>query len=140
MHSISNHYALYEKLLNQGIAREIARICLPVALYTEMYWQIDLHNLFHFLHLRLHTHAQYEIRVYAQEIMSIIQDICPIACEAFNDYLLHKTEFYSSEYPALKYLWNSKVDDNDTTNVDILDPNDIEKNLTTIVEHTQSFE
>ena len=59
-------YSHYEEMVEQGMARELARINLPLSLYTEWYWQIDLHNLFHFLRLRLDPHAQYEIRVYAE--------------------------------------------------------------------------
>lgn len=58
-------YGEYEKMLEEDIARELARINLPLSLYTEWYWKIDLHNLFHFLRLRMDDHAQYEIRVYA---------------------------------------------------------------------------
>src|SRR5690606_5554257 len=57
-------YDEYEELLEDDVARELARINLPLSLYTEMYWQIDLNNLFHFLRLRMDWHAQYEIRVY----------------------------------------------------------------------------
>ncbi len=101
-------YRLYESLLEQGLAREIARICLPVSLYTEMYWQIDLHNLFHFLFLRLHPHSQYEMQVYAQAMLDIIKPLCPLAAEAFCDYILHKTEFYSYEYPIVKKFLQDK--------------------------------
>ncbi len=129
-------YAVYEQLIEKGIAREIARICLPVALFTEMYWQIDLHNLFHFLHLRLHAHAQYEIRVYAQEIMNIIQTICPLACEAFSDYILHTTKFYANEYPALKQLFHPHY--HETVNQDI-PSSTIDENIASIVEHASSL-
>lgn len=104
-------YQLYRSLLEKGIAREIARICLPVSLYTEMYWQIDLHNLFHFLHLRLHPNAQYEIRVYAEAILKIISEFCPVACQAFRDYVLDKTEFYSHEYPVLQKFLSAAAPD-----------------------------
>jgi thymidylate synthase (FAD) len=59
-------YASYEELLRDDIARELARINLPLTLYTQWYWQIDPHHLFHFLRLRLDKHAQYEIRQYAE--------------------------------------------------------------------------
>lgn len=70
----------------QGIAREIARSVLPVANYTECYWKIDLANLFKFLKLRTDSHAQYEIRVFADAMFKLIQPIFPLACEAFIDY------------------------------------------------------
>ena len=71
----------YHELLDMGIAREISRIDLPLSLYTEFYWQMDLHNLFHFLALRMDGHAQYEIRVYANQIFEIVKAVCPIAAE-----------------------------------------------------------
>ncbi len=100
-------YDVYKQLLNDGIAREIARITLPTALYTEMYWQIDLHNLFHFLHLRMDSHAQKEIREYACILFDIVKQICPISCEAFEDYVLGKVEFYKSEQKILSQLFNT---------------------------------
>ena len=64
-------YGEYEEMLDSDVARELARINLPLSLYTEWYWQIDLHNLFHFLRLRLDPHAQYEIRVYGDAMAEI---------------------------------------------------------------------
>jgi thymidylate synthase (FAD) len=80
-------YAAYQELLDTQIARELARISLPVAVYTEWYWKINLHNLFHFLELRADPHAQYEIRVYAEAIGLIVQRLAPVAYEAFVDYV-----------------------------------------------------
>ncbi len=76
-------YAQYQEFLEQGIAREIARINLPVSNYTEWYWKIDLHNLFHFLRLRIDSHAQYEIRVFAEAIAELVKPFVPHAWEAF---------------------------------------------------------
>lgn len=73
---------------NGGIARELARINLPLSTYTEWYWKIDLHNLMHFLSLRYDPHAQYEVRVFAEEIAKIVQLICPLSYEAFEDFVL----------------------------------------------------
>ncbi|MBL8072489.1 MAG: FAD-dependent thymidylate synthase [Nitrospira sp.] len=70
----SNVYSNYEGMLNDGLARELARINLPLSLYTQWYWQIDLHNLFHFLKLRLDSHAQYEIRAYG-EVMATMAKV-----------------------------------------------------------------
>ena len=95
-------YESYEALLEMGIARELSRINLPLSLYTEWYWQMDLHNLFHFLRLRLDAHAQYEIRVYAQVILDIIRVVCPMAVEAFEQYKLGAETFSKSELEALK--------------------------------------
>ena len=81
-------YAEYEAFLKIGVARELARIHLPLSLYTEWYWQIDLHNLFHFLELRLDEHAQYEIRQYAQVMAEMSRKVAPMAYEAFETYVL----------------------------------------------------
>lgn len=90
-------YAVYQELLDMGIARELARVNLPLSLYTEWYWQMDLHNLFHFLQLRMDMHAQYEIRVFAKTIFEIVKKICPVACEAFEDYRLGGVTFTHGE-------------------------------------------
>jgi thymidylate synthase (FAD) len=82
----SNAYKKYTEALSVGIAREQARMILPVSLYTEWYWKIDLHNLFHFLALRCDSHAQYEIRVFAEAMLELITPIVPVAVEAWNDY------------------------------------------------------
>jgi thymidylate synthase (FAD) len=68
------------------IARELARINLPLSTYTEWYWKIDLHNLLHFLALRCDSHAQYEIRVFAEAMLQLITPIVPLTIEAWNDY------------------------------------------------------
>lgn len=85
-------YDHYEDMLSQegqkGLARELARMNLPANVYTQWYWKIDLHNLFHFLRLRADTHAQYEIRAYAEAICGIVRDWVPIAYAAFEDYRL----------------------------------------------------
>jgi thymidylate synthase (FAD) len=101
-------YENYQKLLDLGIAREIARIDLPLSLYTQWYWQMDLHNLFHFLQLRLDEHAQYEIRVYAQQILDLIRTVCPIACVAFEEHRLNGVQFSGSEKEALKQMLDGK--------------------------------
>ena len=79
----------YTALMEQhDLARELARINLNVATYTQWYWKVDLHNLLHFLRLRLHGHAQYEIRVYAEVIGQMVADWVPLTWEAFRDYRL----------------------------------------------------
>ena len=97
-------YETYQKLLDLGIARELARVDLPLSLYTEWYWQMDLHNLFHFLQLRLDSHAQYEIRVYAQTILEMVRLVCPMATEAFEEYKLGGKLFSRSELDAVKAM------------------------------------
>lgn len=72
----------------QGLARELARMNLTLNTYTQWYWKIDLHNLFHFLSLRADAHAQYEIRAYADAMLDSVQAWVPLACQAFRDYRL----------------------------------------------------
>ena len=85
-------YDHYEEMLSQdgqaGLARELARMNLPANVYTQWYWKVDLHNLFHFLRLRADPHAQYEIRVYAEAIAAVVADWVPFAYKAFEDYRL----------------------------------------------------
>jgi len=82
-------YSSYEELLHDDIARELARINLPVSVYTQWYWQIDLHNLFHFLRLRLDRHAQHEIRQYAEVMAQMAKAVSPAAFEAFEEHVLY---------------------------------------------------
>ncbi len=83
-------YDHYEAMISQdgqqGLARELARMNLPMNIYTQWYWKVDLHNLFHFLRLRADAHAQFEIRIYAEEICKIVADWVPFAYAAFEDY------------------------------------------------------
>ena len=85
-------YDNYEAMISQdgqdGLARELARMNLPANIYTQWYWKVDLHNLFHFLRLRAEKHAQYEIRVYADAICKVVADWVPAAYGAFEDYRL----------------------------------------------------
>ncbi len=85
-------YDHYEEMIGQdgqqGLARELARMNLPANIYTQWYWKVDLHNLLHFLRLRADSHAQYEIRVYAEEICRLVADWVPFAYRAFEDYRL----------------------------------------------------
>ena len=79
----------YQRRIELGVAREQARKDLPLATYTEAYWKIDLHNLLHFLALRMDSHAQYEIRMYAEAIgQQIVEPLFPLVWEAFSDYRL----------------------------------------------------
>jgi thymidylate synthase (FAD) len=96
------HYAHYEELTEKGVARELARIGLPVSVYTEWYWKCDLHNIFHFLSLRMDPHAQQEIRDYANAMFALIQPIVPIAAEAFLDYNLNGLHLSRLEVEALE--------------------------------------
>jgi len=95
----------YIDRLAAGVAREQARKDLPLSTYTEAYWKIDLHNLLHFLSLRLDPHAQYEIQQYAQVIgYGIVRPLFPITWEAFEDYRLGAQTFSRMELLALSHL------------------------------------
>jgi thymidylate synthase (FAD) len=80
-------YKTYEALLQRGLARELARMVLPLNIYTRWMWTTDLHNLMHFLRQRLHSHAQYEIRVYAKAILELIQPLAPCTVQIFKEAL-----------------------------------------------------
>ena len=86
--SYNNYQAMISDDGQQGLARELARMNLPANIYTQWYWKVDLHNLLHFLRLRADAHAQYEIRVYADAICSVVADWVPYAYAAFEDYRL----------------------------------------------------
>ncbi len=90
-------YARYESLLEKDMARELARIVLPLSLYTEWYWQIDLHNLFHFVHLRSDAHAQYQIRVFSDALGRCARAVAPLAYEAFEEHRVHSVRFSRAE-------------------------------------------
>lgn len=97
----ANTYQQYQGLLEDNVARELARINLPLSLYTEMYWQIDLNNLFHFLRLRMDWHAQYEIRVYGDIMANIVKAVTPAAYEAFEEHILHGRNLSRTELELL---------------------------------------
>ena len=106
-------YDHYESMLSQdgqqGLARELARMNLPANIYTQWYWKIDLHNLFHFLRLRADAHAQYEIRVYAETICDIVKDWVPLAYGAFEDYRLGAVQLSGRGAAALKRRLSGEV-------------------------------
>jgi thymidylate synthase (FAD) len=109
-------YADYLALLNQddageaiepereGLARELARIVLPLNTYTEWYWKTDLHNLLHFIALRADPHAQYEIRAYAEALLDVVRRWVPLTCAAFEDYRLNAAELSSKALAALRRM------------------------------------
>lgn len=92
--------------LTNDVARELARIDLPLSTYTEWYWKIDLKNLMHFLSLRCDSHAQYEIMVYANVISGIMKEVVPISYEAWLDYIFTSTNFSYQEMKALIAMGN----------------------------------
>jgi thymidylate synthase (FAD) len=87
-----------------GLARELARMALPLSTYTQWYWKVDLHNLLHFLRLRADPHAQYEIRVYADAICDIVRAWVPHAWEAFEDYRLGAVTFSKQGADCLRRM------------------------------------
>ncbi len=98
----------YQQLINKNIARELARINLPLSTYTEFYWQIDLHNLFHFLKLRCDMHAQKEIRDYANTLLEICRKTAPLATQSFEKHILSGVRFSEGELNALRNLLAGK--------------------------------
>lgn len=95
-------YTRYLELTEKGVARELARAALPVSVYTEWYWKCDLHNLLHFLSLRMDHHAQQEIRVFAEAMYELIKPICPVACEAFEEYRMEGLHLTKLEIEAIR--------------------------------------
>ncbi len=83
-------YELYNSMITAGISREMARMVLPVNLYTEIYVNCDLHNLLHFLQLRLHKHAQWEIQQYATAMLGITEKLFPWTVEIFKSDIITK--------------------------------------------------
>lgn len=112
----TNCYKNYVKLLNEdehgnvidesttGIARELARMNLTLNHYTEWYWKINLHNLLHFLSLRADSHAQYEIRAYAEKILEIVKDWVPHTYDAFEEYRVHAAHISRKGIMAIKRM------------------------------------
>lgn len=95
-------YGAYDEATKAGMARELARINLPVNIYTEWYWKINLHNLMHFLKLRADGHAQYEIRVYADVIVDIMKAWVPLTHAAWNNHVFNAVKFSGKVMDALR--------------------------------------
>jgi thymidylate synthase (FAD) len=106
-----NHttYNWYKRALDNGVARELARVVLPLTMYTELYWQINLHNLFRFLKQRLDLHAQKEIRDLAQPMAEIAKAVAPMAWEAFEEHQLYADKFSRTELQYLKDLVRGQI-------------------------------
>ena len=100
-------FHVYEDLLKHGCSRELARTHLPVSTMTEFFWKIDLHNLFHFLKLRMDSHAQPEIQVLAKQVYELIKPVVPLACEAFEDFVLNSLTLSGPEVEALRSKTNT---------------------------------
>jgi thymidylate synthase (FAD) len=97
-------YRAYRALLQFGVSRETARIVLPVSNYTEFFWKMNLHNLFHFLQLRMDGHAQWETRQYANAIAELVKPIVPLAWQAFEEYVLKAATFSYHERKVLALM------------------------------------
>ena len=113
---ISSDYELYNELIHENVSRELARTILPVATYTEMIWKIDLRNMFNYLVLRMHSHAQEEIRVYADAMYTILKQYLPMCLTAFDDYILNARTFSKQELDVLvsavdKTKFNNIIDE-----------------------------
>ncbi len=103
--------AIYNERVERGIAREQARKDLPLSTYTEAYWKVDLHNLLHFLALRMDDHAQFEIRSYANIIgHEVVRRWCPIVWEAFIDYRLHGSSLTRLEIDIIRAIQSGSLE------------------------------
>ena len=100
--------ANYKDRLHFGMAKELSRINLPLSQYTVKVWKMDLHNLLHFLRLRLHPHAQEEIRDYADPIAKMVAQHFPLTWEAFEDYRLHAVTFSRIEMEVVRDFMNAR--------------------------------
>lgn len=97
-----NSYKEYNQMLEEGIARELARVCLPLNFYTEFYWKVDLHNFMNFLRLRADPHAQYEIRVYAIQMLEVMKLWVPHAYDAFINHRLNARSLSAKTLELIK--------------------------------------
>ena len=100
-----NAHIAYENLLEENVARELARAVLPVANYTECIWKIDLHNFFHFVKLRSDNHAQKEIKDYSDAMYELVKPKFPLCCEAFEAYIQEAATFSKQEMEVIKKLF-----------------------------------
>lgn len=95
-------FKMYRDMLESGCSRELARCHLPLSTFTEFYWKINLHNLMHYLRLRMEPGAQEEIRVYANEIFEIVRQLAPLTMEAFVDFRVNSLTLSGPEVEAFK--------------------------------------
>jgi thymidylate synthase (FAD) len=100
----------YEWMTAGEVARELARIDLPLSTYTQWYWKIDLHNLLHFLTLRVDPHAQWEIQAYGRVMAGMLQRVAPLSYEAWIDYDVRGTRLSRMEVDALRALVDVDVE------------------------------
>lgn len=95
-------YAQWVDVDGPNVARETARMILPVNIYTEWYWKLDLHNLLHVIHQRADSHAQWEVQQYAHAMLRIIEPIVPVSVEAFHDYRTNARSFSAQEMQMIR--------------------------------------
>jgi thymidylate synthase (FAD) len=100
----------YAWMLEEDVAREIARIDLPVSMYTQWYWKIDLHNLLHFLSLRVDPRAQWEIQEFARAIAGMVKRVAPLSYEAWVDYDLESRPLTRAERDVLSRVVEASAD------------------------------
>ena len=99
---LEKSFEVYDALLEDGCCREQARGTLPQSTYTEFYWKINLHNLMHYLQLRMDAHAQQEIRAYADAIFRLVEPLVPLTMQAFKDFRVNAVYLSGPEIEALK--------------------------------------
>ena len=104
--NITSNCLWYQKNIENGMSKEMARMILPQSMYTEFYWKIDLHNLMHFIKLRDHDNAQYEIREYAKVLKDIVKEWCPVTYEAFMEHQVNAVKLSASQVEHLKQVLN----------------------------------
>jgi len=107
----SGAFSAYQREIEFGLSREVARTELPLSTYTEFYFKIDLHNLFNFLRQRMDSHAQWEIQQYANQIAELVKQWVPMAWDAFVDYRLEAVTLSRMEFEVLReYIYTVKDD------------------------------
>jgi len=99
---LEKSFEVYDAILEDGCCREQARGTLPQSTYTEFYWKINLHNLMHYLQLRMDAHAQQEIRAYAEAIFKLVEPLVPLTMQAFKDFRVNAVYLSGPEIEALK--------------------------------------
>ena len=100
----ASSFSMYQQRLDANMARELARINLPLSTYTAWIWKANLHNIFHFLGLRAHAHAQMEIRVYAEAMAELVKEHVPIAYQAYEDYRVSAVTFTGPDRKAIRLI------------------------------------
>ncbi len=118
--------AAYEWMTGEDVARELARIDLPLSTYTQWYWKIDLHNLLHFLKLRVDKHAQWEIQEYGRVMAGMLKRVAPLSYEAWIDYDVCGGKLSRMELEALRRLVEVKGDGLETKSGEKLAASDLD--------------